>query len=153
MPKKEVLPANFWKRLIAFILDLLVIYIIVVMPFGSFFQSMMQPVDLNEAYKLAAENAESMAYLFFVVGCLALLYFVLMEWKLGQTIGKMLVGIKVVTIDGKAPGFWQCVGRSLFVFPFFPFILLWIIDPVSIYLSPKRQRFCEMLTKTMVADE
>ena len=151
--KKEAVPASILKRIIAFILDILILNIIVIMPFSGLLRGMVPSGDFNEMYKIAAENMDSLMLLFFFIGLLALLYFSLLEWKLGQSIGKMLVNVKVVAVDGSSPVFWQCLGRSLFVFPFLPFILLWIIDPISIYLNPRKQRLSEFLTKTMVVDE
>jgi uncharacterized RDD family membrane protein YckC len=86
----------------------------------------------------------SVAYGLFVIG-----YYVLLEGYLGQTIGKMATGIKVVTEDtGAIPGIAAAAIRTL----------LRLIDGLFSYLvafitalaSAKRQRLGDMAAHTLV---
>jgi uncharacterized RDD family membrane protein YckC len=49
---------------------------------------------------------------FFVGLMVALVYYTLLETLTGMTLGKMIMGTKVVTETGGVPSFGQCLGRS-----------------------------------------
>jgi len=87
-----------------------------------------------------------------LLSILALFYFAILEYKLGQSIGKIFMNIKVISITKKLL-FWQCIGRSLFLLPVFPFFLLWAIDPLFLFFNKKGQRLSEFLTKTKVVED
>jgi uncharacterized RDD family membrane protein YckC len=82
-------------------------------------------------------------------GLIIVLYYILLEGYLGQTVGKMLLGIKVVREDnGEVPGLAGATIRTL----------LRIVDGISSYLvafitvliSGKNQRFGDMAAHTLV---
>ena len=41
---------------------------------------------------------------------------------------------------------WQCILRNIVVLPFFPFIILWVVEPI--YLFTQGRRLLERLSKT-----
>jgi uncharacterized RDD family membrane protein YckC len=48
-------------------------------------------------------------------------YYLGFEAACGRTPGKMIMGTRVVTLDGELPSFWQCLGRTATRFvPFEP---------------------------------
>jgi len=75
-------------------------------------------------------------------------YWVLPEWALGATLGKLLFGLRVVSVDGRKCSFSQSVKRNL----------LRIVDIQFFYLigytvarfTPKRQRIGDLWARTMV---
>lgn len=70
-------------------------------------------------------------------------YFVITEYYTGQTLGKRLVGLRVVRESGSRISFGQSVVRQL------PQILsIWWIDVIFALFTEKRQRAFEMLSKT-----
>jgi uncharacterized RDD family membrane protein YckC len=84
-----------------------------------------------------------------IYGLIIVLYYILLEGYLGQTVGKMLLGIKVVREDnGEVPGLAGATIRTL----------LRIVDGISSYLvafitvliSGKNQRFGDMAAHTLV---
>lgn len=86
------------------------------------------------------------ALLFFVV---VLAYFIVLEGSLGQTVGKMIVGIKVVQQGSReAPGFGKATIRTL----------MRIIDGLFVYLvafiaalaSTNHRRLGDMVAGTLV---
>jgi uncharacterized RDD family membrane protein YckC len=88
----------------------------------------------------------------FLVGTMALysIYLMLAEYSVGQTLGKRLFGLRVVTESGARIGLGQAFVRQLpSAFQFF-----WI-DGLFTLFTDRRQRAFEMLTKTrvVVADE
>ena len=75
---------------------------------------------------------------------------ILMEWRFGRTVGKTMMGLRVVTEDGIAPSFGQIVLRRLtFIFsgP------LQLIDWAFMFFTPKHQRAFEMVAHTVVVQD
>ena len=76
----------------------------------------------------------------------------MLEKKMGQTIGKVLMRIYVVS-DNNNLKTWQLLTRNLIFIPIFPFVLLWIIDPLFMFFTKTNQRLTEILSKTKVVEE
>ena len=90
-------------RLVAAILDIIVMFII----FG-----ILTAVNVVEATDPDAEfNAVSSA----VSAVIVLIYYVGLTSLLGQTLGKMAMGIRVVNIDGEKPGLVPVLTREVIV--------------------------------------
>ena len=83
---------------------------------------------------------------------LALLYFYLLEKKLAQSIGKVLFGLYVRSQEKELKR-WQIFVRSMFLMPVFPFVLLWLVDPIVMLFNKENQRLSEILSKTKVVEE
>jgi uncharacterized RDD family membrane protein YckC len=77
-------------------------------------------------------------------------YYALLEGYLGQTVGKMLLGIKVVREDnGDVPGFGAAAIRTVLrVIDVLPFAYL--LGFIAIQISAKNQRLGDMLANTLV---
>jgi len=79
-----------------------------------------------------------------------LLYFTYFEGTSGQTLGKKIMGIKVVKENGDQPSFMDALIRTI----------LRIIDGIAFYLvgfivilvSEKKQRLCDMAAGTIVVE-
>ena len=85
------------------------------------------------------------AYLF-TLGC-SLWYPILTEWATGQSLGKRMFGLCVVTEKGARIGIVQAIVRQLPVF--FQVIF---VDALFALFTDRRQRAFEMLSKTRVVD-
>jgi uncharacterized RDD family membrane protein YckC len=85
------------------------------------------------------------AYLF-ALGC-AGWYPILTEHRYGQTLGKRLFGLQVVTEKGARIGVGQAIVRQL---PFF--LQVATVDTLFALFTDRRQRAFEMLSKTRVVD-
>jgi len=84
-------------------------------------------------------------YLLIVFG-----YFTLMEGYLGQTVGKMLLGIKVIREhDGEVPGLRVAAIRTILrlidVLPF-----AYLVGYIAVLISAKNQRLGDMAAHTLV---
>jgi len=82
-------------------------------------------------------------------GVIVLLYYILMEGYLGQTVGKMVVGIKVVREDnGEVPGVGGATIRTLLriVDGLFSYLVAFI----AVLISGKNQRLGDMAAHTLV---
>ena len=107
---------------------------------------------VREAVGDAEEVLAALYPIFFFIVIFSFMYFVLLEYSIGQTVGKILMSLKVVG-ENDSVDFFQAMLRSLFLIPIFPLTALWIIDPVFLFFfSKKRQRLSEYLSKTYVID-
>lgn len=134
--------AGFWVRLWALLIDLLIISSIS----GIFIKPLFRVMDiaiekpfmlLFSPYKLAAL-------------LLLLLYFILMTKFAGQTVGKMILGIRVVSKDGErltwgTVFFREGIGR-------FISHLLWI-PYVIVPFMPKKEALHDFFADTFVIHE
>lgn len=140
---------TFWKRLFAFIIDLMVINLVIIYPFRGIFIKYFSGISL--AQSLSSNNIAvptSAYFVMLIISALALLYFSFFDYYLGQTPGKMLLKIKVISTKEKdtSIGMWQALLRNCFVLPFFPFYIFWFVEPI--YLAFYKERFLEKISST-----
>src|SRR5215211_3939563 len=77
------------------------------------------------------------------------LYYVLLEGYLGQTVGKMVLGIKVVREDnGEVPGFGAAFIRTLL--RLIDGLFSYLVAFISVQISGKNQRLGDMAAHTLV---
>ncbi len=158
LPKERTFigPALLWKRIAAFFIDLMIINLVVLLPFRSLFQNMMpNDYSFSEAYRLLSGSTDYTRFISsvsFVMSILIILYFVMLESKMSQSIGKMLMKIYVVS-DNKILKKWQLLTRNIVFIPIFPFVLLWILDPLFMFFTKTNQRLTEVLSKTKVVEK
>ncbi|MDQ3931117.1 MAG: RDD family protein [Chloroflexota bacterium] len=80
---------------------------------------------------------------------LATAYYILMEGYLGQTVGKMLLGIKVVREDtGEVPGIRAAAIRS--VLRIVDGLFSYLVAFITVLVSGKNQRLGDMAARTLV---
>ncbi|HLC46992.1 MAG TPA: RDD family protein [Candidatus Nanoarchaeia archaeon] len=154
--RREVItPARIWKRLAAFITDLAFIELVLFFPLRPLTQRIMVDADLKSLLSMiSSENIPSaMIALSLAMASLSFLYFVMLELMMGQTVGKLLFHISVTHIDGKSKLLaWQCIVRALLIIPVFPFVLLWVFDPLFALFNANRQRLLESLSRTRTVE-
>jgi len=158
LPKERTFigPALLWKRIAAFFIDMIVINLIVLFPFRSLFQNIIpKDYSFSEAYKLLSSSTDYAGFITsvsFIMSVLIILYFLMLEIKMNQTIGKMLMKVYVVS-DNNTLKAWQLLTRNLVFIPIFPFVLLWILDPLFMFFTKTNQRLTEILSKTRVVEK
>ena len=158
LPKERTFigPALIWKRIAAFFIDMIIINLVVLFPFRSLFQNIIpKDYSFSEAYKLLSSSTDYTGFitsLSFVISVLIILYFLMLEIKMSQTIGKMLMKVYVVS-DNNTLNAWQLLARNLVFIPIFPFVLLWILDPLFMFFTKTNQRLTEILSKTRVVEK
>jgi uncharacterized RDD family membrane protein YckC len=80
------------------------------------------------------------------------LYSVIFDLKLGQSPGRMIMKLNLIsTIKGEKITLLKVVIRALVFIPIFPFSLLWIIDPL--YLLFTGNRLSDIFAKTQIVEE
>ncbi|MFO8016195.1 MAG: RDD family protein [Candidatus Woesearchaeota archaeon] len=149
-------PATAWKRVLAFMIDFIIIDLVLFWPFESIIRDLL-PVGsgISAVESMVSSSPEMMAGLTIIsvlLGIIAILYFTAMEYVLGQTPGKMVLGLYVKDLSGGKPkkGIekWQALVRSIIWIPVFPFIILWVLDPVYALFNQQNQRLFESISRT-----
>jgi uncharacterized RDD family membrane protein YckC len=120
--------AGFWRRTGAFLIDILILDILVTAPFTALFEQMLRRIDTAGITAVVYTNKELAAIA--LVFLIAYIYFTLFEYLLSQTPGMMLLGTRAQGMTGIA----RMLIRNSFLLPFFPFILLWLIEPFAIII-------------------
>lgn len=159
LPRKRMMeiPAPLLKRIFSYVIDLFIINIIIITPFSSVLKKII-PTDLGTEEVIAYVQSNPGLQMFIIkifvlIGILAVLYFTFFEYKAQQTPGKMLMREYIKPESGKELSFWSYLISNLTFIPIFPFIILWVIDPIHMFLSPKNQRLMERLTGIIVVEK
>ena len=94
-------------------------------------------------------NASMNGLPFLIYLVLVVAYYVLMEGYLGQTVGKMLLGIKVVREDtGEVPGLKAAAIRT--ALRIVDGIFSYLVAFIAVLASAKNQRLGDMVAHTLV---
>ena len=134
----KVLPCPIFRRSLAAIVDIL----IVTFSFGGLeITSMGLPIPNQTLFPGLLGMVASISVI--------VLYWIIMEWLLGATGGKLLLGVRVVSSDGRPCAFSQALKRN---------ILRFVIDIHGAYLvgflailyDDRRRRIGDMVANTMV---
>jgi uncharacterized RDD family membrane protein YckC len=163
LPEKRVFigPATLWKRMLAFILDLIILDFFVVAAFrGVMTRVAGDTTGFMATVRKLGENSlqlQAITMMFMIIVMLAMTYFVLLQYATGQTLGCMLLSIHIVFAQGEnefeRPRFWQCLVRNLFMIPTLTFVLLWAAEPVYFFAARKGQRLTEWMSRTKVVEQ
>lgn len=131
--------AGFWLRFFAFIIDMLVISGISKIFYNLIFAS----VDISLPFDL--DFYQSFKTI------LGLLYFFILTYLTnGQTLGKMIVGIRVISINDERLSILDCLSREVFARYFQGKILILYL---IVGISPEKQSLADLLCDTVVIRE
>ena len=132
------------RRILATIVDGLI--------FGALFTVMAMLFGNISDVGFADWNASMPALPTLLYGVIVVLYYVLLEGYLGQTVGKMLLGIKVVREDnGEVPGLGGASIRTLL--RLIDGLFSYLVAFISVLISGKNQRLGDMAAHTLVVRE
>jgi len=143
--KLQEFPAALWKRAAAYIIDSLIISLIIALPF----QDMLKEFE-EKPFTFFFSNAGVSMQLFFVmlVSALILLaYWTILEFKFQQSIGKMILNIKVHSLKGSLTlrqAFLRNISKISTV--------LLLLDVIYMLVKKGRQRYLEIITNTEVTE-
>nr|WP_225435347.1 RDD family protein [Bacillus aerolatus] len=132
--------AGFWMRFWAYLLDLIVI--------GSISRLLVYP--LFRAAELDTTSGELFSAINIAAAAVFYLYFILMTKRWGQTIGKMVFGLKVISLKSsdlswQAILFREWIGRYLSATIFILYVLVAFL--------PKKQGLHDYFADTTVIHE
>ena len=145
-------PASFWKRAIAFIIDIAILEFIILAPLQAVITARLGTPDSFESLFSIAQQLEPyqgiIIALSVLMAILSFAYFVLLEGLHQQTVGKALMNIHVVSTN-KTLQWKQVMGRNITkALALTSFSLLFCIDIV--YLLIKKERLSDKITHTGV---
>ena len=148
---KEV---SIWKRGLAFIIDIIIIEFIVGLNFNKLLENdINKDKSLVELFSYTLENYSliqpKLLTISIITGIMALIYFTLFEFYLKQTLGKMLLKIKI-TSENKKLEFWQALLRNIPKASLFINYVVWVLFIDLIYHSFTKRRLFDKLAKTSV---
>lgn len=154
--KVSFFPASLWKRAFAYIIDSFVINLIITMPFQKPLAELSKGIadkSFLEAYKALLQTdfqavLPKLFFMFTITAALSVLYWAILEYKTGQSVGKILFNIHVKSQTEQLT-FWQCFLRNITKISTLPLIL----DTGYMILTKGYQRYFEKLSRTVVVEQ
>jgi uncharacterized RDD family membrane protein YckC len=163
LPQKSrfIGPASVWKRLAAFIIDILILDFFVFSMYETIVISFLgSSSGFSELLALVRTDASVSSFLMSVLSLMALfalVYFILLEYMLGQTPGKIMLNLHILSDKADQNkgnlSFGQCFVRSMFLIPVIPFVFLGIADIIFYFVARKHQRLLDWLSNSRVVEE
>lgn len=128
------------RRFLAILVDLVILGVIdyiISIPFGG-----VQTGSGNVSVSLTGFPA-------FIALLIPISYYIVLEATMGGTLGKMLLGIRVVTVDGTSISWGASIIRNLLrIIDILPFA--YILGAILTWTSPFKQRFGDRIAHTVV---
>jgi uncharacterized RDD family membrane protein YckC len=156
LPNKYVVEANasIFKRFVSFIIDILILDFFVIETFSATLSSIVPKADFGATFAFVKGSPQIMSEvmtLLLIMTFLIFIYFFYLQKRFHQTIGMKIMNLKLVNDEAGELKTWQLIVRNLYLIPFFPFIFLWVIDPIYLFIYNKR--LSEILSKTRLVEE
>jgi uncharacterized RDD family membrane protein YckC len=135
-----------WRRIAAFLIDALVLAIIAV-PFMEFTrETRVQDGNELQTFKVGLDGIKSLIW-----AATAFVYFVGMETALGKTIGKAILGIRVVRQDGRPCSFGCVLLRNVMrVVDAFPYVIPYVVGFIVLATNDGQRRVGDVVAGTTV---
>ena len=138
MPYQQQAPAmayvGVWPRALAVIIDAIIIGIIAGI--------------INAITAGGSTDPGRIAVSGSISGILALIYFVVLEATMGATLGKRLLGLRVVKDDGSAIGWGGSIIRN--ILRIIDGLVFYLVGAIIIWNTQRRQRLGDILAHTVV---
>ncbi len=146
----DVMGASYIKRIIAYFIDMLVVALVMYFPMKGLFSGMVgDGKTFSSLFAASNELSFSIFLLDFVLALVFILYFALLEFKLSQTVGKMMMGLEVKSVVGKELNFRQCFMRNISKMS----VMFLFIDSIYGLFKGTRRRFLEKYSATVVVNK
>lgn len=132
------------ERIVAAVIDLIILFVVFAVMSAIFGDSSSSSGDDGASFSLNLSGAPFILYLLIVLG-----YYFILELKTGQTVGKMLMKLRVVSVSG-APLTAQNIALRtvLRIVDYLPFFYL--VGFIAMVASKQKQRIGDMATGTLV---
>ena len=141
-------PAPLWKRVVAYFIDTAIISVVVIFPLQN---KITLSDDSWKAVRIVAErNPEMMmqvAVAMSVIGIITIMYWAVLEYKIQQSVGKIIMNLKV-TGTGSKITLWQSIVRNLSKISG----AILFLDVLYMLIKHQDQRYLEHVTKTKVVE-
>ena len=173
--EKEVIAASFGKRLLAWLVDLVILYVIFVILFFIVYNNIFAFIkelsnDTSDSFNFSIQNEEltrfikanTTKYYLFLAGSMliSILYYGIFESSSKKaTLGKQLMKIVVVDITGEKLTIWRAIFRqttrilysSSLIFRFFSFITS-IFGHLMMLFNQKSQTLHDKISGALVIE-
>ncbi len=141
-------PGNLLKRLIAGAIDLLPFMAVASAALGA------EPSSMDDVWEMANIRNHPVEHAYWMVAMLGayVVYGVIMEYRFGATVGKLITRLRVVGNGGEKPDLRACFLRNIVkIVELSTFLVaLLIVLPI---VTPYRQRLGDMLARTSVVEK
>lgn len=139
----EVRYAGFWPRVVAYLIDIS-LELVVSLP------ALLLEGDVNRS--AASDPAVLLVYVAFGLLSFAFVVYnrIYLVARRGQSIGKKVMGIRIVRADGRPIGGWRAVGRALAERLSWLTILLTGFGFWMVAVSPRKQALHDYICDTLV---
>ncbi len=150
--------ARFWPRLAAFAVDVAIIAAVALLLVAL--AMLLSSVEFPAGTQMVLPSTGGWSYVgraILIIGVISsvllaigisMLYFPVQEGRFGQTVGKRLLGLRVVKENGLAIGFKEAFLRRV---PFYFRFL--VVDTLFVFFTAKRQRAFDIIARTVVIRE
>jgi uncharacterized RDD family membrane protein YckC len=143
--RSEIQYAGLWRRLLALLVDML-LFCACFFPVTRLVKGVWLMSPNDHRWVRGWFISDPLCLIFLLVMAL---YFVLLEGLAGATLGKWLLGLRVVRVDGSRPGLWKSALRNaLRLVDSLP--TLGILGAILISRSVERARFGDRVAGTRV---
>src|SRR3989304_2594758 len=135
-----------WNRIAALLIDWVLLGLVTIpfLDFGT--ETRIQDGQQFETVKFGLGTTGTLLWSAFSFG-----YFVAMEWLLGGTVGKLLLGIRVARLDGQAAALSSVILRNLLrILDSFPYIIPYLVGFVVMGRNDGRRRLGDIVAGTAV---
>jgi len=153
------LKASIWRRIIAFIIDILVIYI-AISPLTILFSKEIginEELSISSLKELVSEQQKfyniqtPMIIASISISMLALFYWSSLEYLSKQSIGKMITRIEINSLE-KDLKLWQVIVRNIpKSLSVSSLSIVFMMDLIYMFFSKTSQRLTEVLSRTEVS--
>jgi len=143
-------PRILFKQIRSSLIDFLIIEFLFVAPFGGILSKVVPKNAFTAVNTISRADLQTLTLVMLLITVLILAYFLISEYKLGQSLGKFILNIHI--ISEKPIRLWQIFVSNLLMIPFFPFVLLWLVDPIYAVFSKENQRLLEKWAKLKVVE-
>lgn len=150
MAEVSLVYAGFWRRLAAFAIDMLLIFLVLgtVLSISAILANLV-PREPRGFEILVGAVLIALIIGFVLVGFgTVFLYFPILEGRFGQTLGKRLLGLRVLKESGMKIGYREAFLRRISYY--FEVI---VVDALFIPFTEKRQRAFDIVARTVVVVE
>ena len=146
--KEQFLPTSLWKRVIAFLIDSIVISLVITYPFQGLLD--IGAESISGSFRMLMSNITPTSQLMMVLlasAVLVLAYWSVLESRFSQSIGKMVMKIKVRSTKGNLT-FRQALMRNVSKIS----TLLLVLDCLFMIFTKRHQRYMEKVSETEVVE-
>jgi len=135
------------RRLVALIVDTIILVIAIWIIDAIFHFDVVLRLDIIDAVSNLVHMGPAVAIRIIIPS----VYYVVMEAMLGATVGKMVLGIRIVKLNGSPIGWGESIMRNLLrLIDLIPHGIPYLLGAILIWTSPTRQRLGDRVAHTVV---